>query len=77
MQKTAHMLLTAFLYVSGILLLLEAAIPNWAYSNSFLAKLYPYTFLFINQLTDIVFAFALIGMARGSKLRSKKHIGRP
>ena len=72
LQKTAHMLLTAFLYVSGILLLLEAAIPNWAYSNSFLAKLYPYTFLFINQLTDIVFAFALIGMARGIEAKVKK-----
>ena len=72
LQKTAHILLTAFLYVSGILLLLEAAIPNWAYSNSFLAKLYPYTFLFINQLTDIVFAFALIGMARGIEAKVKK-----
>ena len=75
--KDGPYVIDRFLYVSGILLLLEATIPNWAYSNSFLAKLYPYTFLFINQLTDIVFAFALIGMARGIEAKVKKHIGRP
>lgn len=72
LQKTAHFLVTLFLYTSGILLLLEAAVPNWAYSNSVLANLYPYTFLFINQMTDIVFAFLLLGMARGIQAKVKK-----
>lgn len=72
LQKISHTLITLFMYASGILLLLEAAVPNWAYSNSVLARLYPYTFLFINQMTDIIFAFTLIGMARGIQAKVAK-----
>ncbi|KRN88469.1 bifunctional lysylphosphatidylglycerol flippase/synthetase MprF [Ligilactobacillus ceti] len=64
LQKTAHVIVTVFMYISGIFLLLEAAVPNFVFSNSFLMKIYPYTLFFLHQTTNIVFAVLLIGMAR-------------
>lgn len=63
-HKTAHALVTIFMYFSGIFLLLEAAVPNFTFSNNFLMKFYPYTLFFLHQTTDIIFAVLLIGMAR-------------
>lgn len=71
LSKVAHFVLTVFLYTSGILILLESTVPNFAFSNSFFVKLYPYTFLFLSQISSMVFAFLLIGMARGIESKVK------
>ena len=71
-QKMAHGLVTLFMYFSGIFMLLESAIPNFTFSNSFLMHLMPYTFFFLNQMTNIIFAFLLLGMARVIQLKAAK-----
>ncbi|KRL38919.1 bifunctional lysylphosphatidylglycerol flippase/synthetase MprF [Liquorilactobacillus uvarum] len=71
LSKIAHFVLTVFLYTSGILILLESMVPNFAFGNSIFVKLYPYTFLFLNQISSIVFAFLLIGVARGIESKVK------
>lgn len=72
LQKTAHILITIFMYASGIIMLIEAAVPSFAFSNFILVKLYPLTFLFLHQMTDVIFAFLLIAMGRGFESRVKK-----
>lgn len=71
-RKIAHGMLTLFLYVSGGLMLLESTVPNFAFGNSMFIKLYPYTFFFLDQLSSIIFAFLLIGVARGIEAKVKK-----
>ncbi|KRL02868.1 bifunctional lysylphosphatidylglycerol flippase/synthetase MprF [Liquorilactobacillus capillatus] len=72
LSKVAHFVLTVFLYMSGILILLESTVPNFAFGNSFFVKLYPYTFLFLSQIASMVFAFLLLGMARGIESKVKQ-----
>ncbi|EEW54111.1 bifunctional lysylphosphatidylglycerol flippase/synthetase MprF [Limosilactobacillus antri] len=69
MRKAAYYLITAFMYLSGILMLLTASIPDLTAENKIIQKLYPYTFFFIHQLTTILFAIAMLACARG--LQSK------
>lgn len=64
-HKLAHGLLVLFLYFSGIMLLLMATVPNFAFNNRLVARLYPFTFMFISQTSMIVVAFLLLGLARG------------
>lgn len=71
-RKVAHSLVTLFMYFSGIFMLLESALPNFTFSNSFLMKLMPYTFFFLNQMTNVLFAFLLLGMARAIQLKQRK-----
>lgn len=71
-QKIAHALVTIFMYFSGIFLLLEAAVPNFTFSNSFLLKVYPYTFFFIHQTTDFIFAVVLITLGRAIQCKVKR-----
>lgn len=71
-HKAAHFILTVFLYASGIMMLLEAAVPRFANSSEILKKLYSYSFLFLSQVSDIIFAFLLIGLARGISARVKR-----
>ncbi|WP_057896815.1 bifunctional lysylphosphatidylglycerol flippase/synthetase MprF [Liquorilactobacillus oeni] len=72
LHKAAHGILTLFLYVSGIVMLLESTVPNFAFSNSIFVKLYPYTFFFLNQISSVIFAFLLIGIARGIEAKVKR-----
>lgn len=72
LQKCSHILVTAFMYFSGIFMLLEAAVPNFTYNNQILLKIMPYTFFFLDHITTIIFAFLLIGMARGIESKLKK-----
>ena len=53
-------------------MLLEAAVPRFANSNELLRKLYSYSFLFISQVSDIIFAFMLLGLARGISAKVKR-----
>lgn len=71
-SRISHGLITIFLYFSGIFMFLESALPEFTIKNNFLAKLYPLTFLFIHQATNILFAFSLLGLARGIFSRVKK-----
>ncbi|MBW1605992.1 bifunctional lysylphosphatidylglycerol flippase/synthetase MprF [Lactobacillus sp. Sy-1] len=64
-QRTAQLLMTCFLYFSGIMLLLSITLPNVVLVNSFYLSFEPYTFYFLNQLSTIIVAFILIGLARG------------
>lgn len=71
-RKIAHGLVTMFMYFSGIFMLLESALPNFTFSNSILVQFMPYTFFFLNQMTNILFAFLLLGMARAIQLKQRK-----
>ena len=71
-QKIAHILVTCFMYFSGIFLLLEAAVPNYTFSNKFLLQLYPYTLFFLSQSSDIIFAVLLIILGRAIALKVKR-----
>ncbi|MEJ6400223.1 bifunctional lysylphosphatidylglycerol flippase/synthetase MprF [Nicoliella lavandulae] len=64
-QRSAQVIVTIFLYFSGIVLLLSITLPNVVLVNSFYLSIEPYTFYFLNQLTSIIVAFILIGLARG------------
>ena len=44
LRKAAYYLITAFMYLSGILMLLTASIPDLTAENKIVQKLYPYTF---------------------------------
>lgn len=72
MRKVAHGFMVFFLYLSGVLLLLVATVPNFAISNSVVGRLYPYTFYFIDRVTNIIVAFIMLGLARGVANRVKK-----
>lgn len=72
MQKIAHRFIVFFLYVSGIILLLVATVPNFAITNTVIGRLYPYTFFFLDRVTNIIVAFVMLGLARGVANRVKK-----
>lgn len=72
LRKTAYFLITAFMYVSGILMLITASVPDITAQNKLIANLYPYTFFFLHQLTTILFALAMLACARGLQSKVKK-----
>lgn len=71
-RQTAHWLITCFMYVSGILMLLAASVPDLTDSNRFLQRFYPFTFFFLHQLTTILFAIAMLACARGLQSKVKR-----
>ncbi|MCP8852058.1 bifunctional lysylphosphatidylglycerol flippase/synthetase MprF [Latilactobacillus sakei] len=72
MQKIAHHFIVFFLYISGIILLLVATVPNFAITNTVIGQLYPYTFFFLDRVTNIIVAFVMLGLARGVANRVKR-----
>lgn len=72
LAKLSHGMLTAFLYFSGFFMLMESAVPSLTISSRVLVRFYPYTFFFIHQLTNMCFAFILLGLARGIQAKVKK-----
>jgi len=72
LAKLSHGMLTAFLYFSGFFMLMESAVPSLTVSSRVLVRFYPYTFFFIHQLTNMCFAFILLGLARGIQAKVKK-----
>jgi phosphatidylglycerol lysyltransferase len=72
MHKAAHGILTLLLYSSGILILLDAMVPNFAFNNNILIRFYPYTLFFVSQLTSVLCGFMLFGLARGIEARIKR-----
>ena len=71
-RKAAHFLITAFMYISGILMLLTASVPDLTAQNKLIQRLYPYTFFFLHQMTTILFAVAMLACARGLQAKVKK-----
>lgn len=71
-RKAAYYLITAFMYISGILMLLTAAVPDLTTQNKLVQRLYPYTFFFLHQMTTILFAVAMLACARGLQSKVKK-----
>ncbi|MEE6660794.1 lysylphosphatidylglycerol synthase domain-containing protein, partial [Limosilactobacillus pontis] len=72
LHKTAYFLITAFMYISGILMLLTASVPDLTSQNKIIQRLYPYTFFFLHQMTTILFAVAMLACARGLQAKVKK-----
>lgn len=72
LQNTAHFLITLFLYMSGLFMLLAASVPDLTAQNKFLVQLYPFTFFFLHQLTSVLFAMALLAVARGIESKVAK-----
>lgn len=72
MRKTAYFLITAFMYISGILMLLTASVPDLTSQNKIIQRLYPYTFFFLHQMTTILFAVAMLACARGLQAKIKR-----
>lgn len=72
LQNVAHFLITLFLYMSGLLMLLAASVPDLTAQNKLLARLYPFTFFFLHQLTAVLFAMALLACARGIESKVSK-----
>ncbi|MCI1287861.1 MAG: bifunctional lysylphosphatidylglycerol flippase/synthetase MprF [[Lactobacillus] timonensis] len=72
LHQLAYYLLTTFMYLSGILMLLAACLPDLTTGNKFLMKFYPFTFFFLHQLTTMLFAIALLACARGLQAKLTK-----
>jgi phosphatidylglycerol lysyltransferase len=72
LRRAAHLFVTIFLYFSGVMMLLFATIPDVVLANRFYLRLVPYMFYFLSQITNIVMAFLLIGLARGVGARVKR-----
>jgi phosphatidylglycerol lysyltransferase len=72
LQKISHVVITVFMYFSGVMMLLLAIIPNLVLVNRFYITLEPYSFYFLDQLTTVIVAFLLIGFARGFGSKVKK-----
>lgn len=70
--KLAHLLVTCFMYISGIMMLLAASVPDLTANNRFLQQVYPFTFFFLHQLTTMAFAIALLACARGLQAKVAK-----
>lgn len=71
-KQVAHIIVTCFMYISGILMLLAASVPDLTSSNRFLQRFYPFTFFFLHQLTTILFAIAMLACARGIQAKVKR-----
>ena len=71
-RQGSQIIITIFMYVSGIFMLLAASVPDLTASNRFLQRFYPFTFFFLHQLTTILFAIAMLACARGIQAKVKK-----
>lgn len=71
-RQLAHWLVTGFMYISGILMLLAASVPDLTYNNRILQRFFPFTFFFLHQLTTILFAIAMLACARGIQSKVKR-----
>jgi phosphatidylglycerol lysyltransferase len=74
-QRIAQTFLTAFMYFSGIMMLLFATVPNVVVVNKLYVKLIPYSIFFVSHIMNIVVAFLLIGLASGIWTRNKRAYG--
>ncbi|MDS0816114.1 bifunctional lysylphosphatidylglycerol flippase/synthetase MprF [Lacticaseibacillus paracasei] len=71
-RKAAFGFLVVFLYFSGIMLLLRGVAPDLAFQNTLYQRLYFYTFLFLDRVTNVIVAFLILGFGRGIASRVKR-----
>ncbi len=71
-RKAAFGFLVVFLYFSGIMLLLRGVAPDLAFQNTLYQRLCPYTFLFLDRVTNVIVAFLILGFGRGIASRVKR-----
>ncbi|MCZ2491765.1 bifunctional lysylphosphatidylglycerol flippase/synthetase MprF [Dellaglioa carnosa] len=72
LSRVAHLILVLFFYVTGVVLLLASTVPEFTYANPIIRQLYPYTFYFIHQMSNIFLAFLMIGIGRGIESKVKR-----
>ncbi|MCX2454479.1 bifunctional lysylphosphatidylglycerol flippase/synthetase MprF [Lacticaseibacillus nasuensis] len=72
LQKIAHVALVGFMYFCAVMLLLRGVVPDVAMANRVYQHLYPFTFVFLSRVTNIIMAFVMLGFARGVANRVKK-----
>lgn len=71
-QRFAQVILTIFMYFSGIMMLLFATVPNVVAVNRLYIRLFPYSIFFVSHIMNIIVAFLLIGLASGIWARTKR-----
>ncbi|WP_268912779.1 bifunctional lysylphosphatidylglycerol flippase/synthetase MprF [Lentilactobacillus sp. SPB1-3] len=64
-QRGAQVVLTGFMYFSGIMMLLFATIPDLVVENKIYLRLFPYSIFFLSHVLNIIVAFLLIGLGSG------------
>lgn len=72
LKKISLIITIFFMYFSAIMMILTSIFPKLVLVNHLYLSLAPYTVYFLGQLTNIVFAFLLIGLARGVAAGVKK-----
>jgi phosphatidylglycerol lysyltransferase len=72
LRRLGHAVLVLFLYFTAIMLLLRGVVPDIALRNALYLRLYPFTFLFLSRVTNIVMAFVIFGFARGIANKVRK-----
>lgn len=72
LSRVAHFILVLFFYMTGIILLLASTVPEFTFTNPIINYLYPYTFYFIHQMSNIILAFLMIGIGRGIESKVKR-----
>lgn len=65
LRRGAHLFVVTFMYFSGVMMLLYATIPDVVLANRLYMRLIPFMFYFLSQVTNLIMAFLLIGLARG------------
>nr|WP_035179348.1 bifunctional lysylphosphatidylglycerol flippase/synthetase MprF [Lentilactobacillus farraginis] len=71
-RRFAQVLLTIFMYFSGIMMLLFATVPNVVIVNRLYIRLFPYSIFFVSHVMNIIVAFLLIGLASGIWAKTKR-----
>ncbi|EKK20048.1 bifunctional lysylphosphatidylglycerol flippase/synthetase MprF [Fructilactobacillus florum] len=71
-QRSAQIIITIFMYFSGIMMILLATVPNVVLTNRLYLSLAPYTLYFLGQLSNVVIGCLLVGLARGVGSQVKK-----
>ncbi|WP_461225742.1 bifunctional lysylphosphatidylglycerol flippase/synthetase MprF [Lacticaseibacillus suihuaensis] len=70
--RLGHVTLVVFFYFSAVMLLLRGVVPDIALRNAVYLRLYPWTFLFLSRVTNIMMAFIIFGLARGIANRVRR-----
>ncbi|KRN79328.1 hypothetical protein BGL34_05295 [Fructilactobacillus lindneri] len=71
-QRSAQIIITVFMYFSGIMMILLATVPNVVLVNPLYLSLAPFTLYFLGQLSNVIIGCLLIGLARGVGSRVRK-----
>ncbi|POH13715.1 hypothetical protein BGL41_02995 [Fructilactobacillus sanfranciscensis] len=71
-QRSSQLIITIFMYFSGIMMILLATVPNMVLLNPLYNSLAPFTLYFLSQLSNVIIGCLLIGLARGVGSRVKK-----